>query len=116
MTCSIWGGDRGHHNGGRNTSAKQPFTVHRNSKNNDIERDLKINKPNIKLTPFRISKLGFVFIQCPGSACANVFCTDMKFLYPGNKTAVLTVSHIYWDGWEINLFNYSAAHSQAWQA
>lgn len=77
---------------------KATIIVHRNSKNNDMSVFFKkINKPNIKLTPFRVSKLGFVLIQCSGSACANVFCINMKFLYPVIKTAVWTASHIHWD-------------------
>lgn len=93
MTCSIWGGYRGHCNGWRNTSAKQPLFVQGTVRNNDIyiERErFKNHKPNIKLKPFHFSKFGFVLLQCSGSARANIFCIHIKVLYPVIKTAVLT--------------------------
>lgn len=74
------------------------------------------NRPKEKKhrTPFRVSKLGFVLIQCPASACANVFCIDGKFLYPVTKTAVLTGSHVHLGrpGNRLSCFDYPVQHTR----
>lgn len=83
----------------KNTSAKQPLFVHKNSE----KRWYKINNPNINLTPFCISRTFFIFVQCSWST-THQFSASIWSTFKVIKTALLTISHI--ELWLGNQFTY----------